>query len=268
MHGGSSLLRKTDLTRWIIVLASLVGVAAFVYPFFVGVGEADLAGFEAHAIDAPLVTLLCLLAILSGMEGEGLGSKQVALLGILSAIGALLRFVPGPSGFSALFFLPILGGYVVGPVFGFLLGTLTLFISALVTSGVGPWLPYQMLCTGWVGMLAGWLPDLRRWRWGEVALLSVYSVVLGLVFGSIMNLWFWPFLGTGMDSALLWEPGLPLLETIQRYGRYYLTTSLVWDLARGIGNLVLILVLGRSVLRLLRRFTKRFAFQRQAGWTD
>lgn len=254
---------RTALTPWIIALASLTGVVAFLYPFFAGPVEASGSGFLAHAADAPLVMLLSLVAILAGLEVRGLGSKQVALLGILAAIGALLRPIPGPYGFSLLFFLPILCGYAVGPTFGFLLGALTLLVSALVTSGVGPWLPYQMLSTGWVGMLAGYLPDLRRWRWGEVVLLAGFSLLLGLLFGAVMNLWFWPYLGFGADSSILWQPGLTVGETLTRYARFYLTTSLVWDLGRGVGNVVLILVLGRPVLRLLRRFTKRFAFRRE-----
>jgi energy-coupling factor transport system substrate-specific component len=254
---------RTALTPWIIVLASLTGVVAFLYPFFAGPVEAAGSGFLAHAADAPVVMLLSLVAILAGLEVRGLGSKQVALLGILAAIGALLRPIPGPFGFSLLFFLPILCGYAVGPTFGFLLGALTLLISALVTSGVGPWLPYQMLSTGWVGMLAGYLPSLRRWRWGEVVVLAAFSLVLGLFFGAVMNLWFWPYLGFGADSSILWQPGLPVGETLTRYARFYVATSLVWDLGRGLGNVVLILVLGGPVLRLLRRFTKRFSFRRE-----
>ncbi len=257
---------RTALTPWIVALASLTGVVAFLYPFFAGPVQAEGGGFLAHAADAPVLTLLCLLAILASLEVRGLGSKQVALLGILAAVGALSRLILDPvpaGGFSTLFLLPILCGYAVGPTYGFLLGALTMLISALITSGVGPWLPYQMLSTGWVGMLAGYLPDLRRWRWGEIAVLAALSLVLGLFFGAVMNLWFWPFLGYGADSLILWEPGLPWPEALRRYSRFYLTTSLAWDLGRGVGNVLLIAVLGRPVLRLLRRFTKRFAFQRK-----
>ncbi|MBN1484119.1 MAG: ECF transporter S component [Chloroflexia bacterium] len=255
---------KLKWTSWIVLLASLTGLVAFLYPLFGG-GDSATGPTQSHAVDAPLVTMLCLLAILASLESEGLGSKQVALLGILAAIGSLLRLVPGPSGASAIFFLPILAGYVVGPTFGFLLGTLTLFISALVTSGVGPWLPYQMLGTGWIALFAGYLPNLRRWGKLELVVLGVYSLLLGLFFGAVMNLWFWPYLGGGMDSALLWEPGLSLGKALLHYGRFYLATSLLWDLSRGVGNLVLVLVLGRPVLKLLRRFQKRFTFEADRG---
>ncbi len=249
---------------WVVALASVTGLAAFFAPFFAGRPAASGGGFLAHTADAPLITALCLLAILAAMENRGWGAKRVAFLGVLAAIGAVLRLVPDPAGgFSLLFFLPILAGYTVGPTFGFLLGALTLLVSALITGGVGPWLPFQMLATGWVGLLAGWLPDMRRLGWGEVVLLAVLGLLLGLVFGAVMNLWFWPYLGVGADSALLWEPGLPFLESLRRYGRFYLLTSLLWDLGRGVGNALLVLLLGRPVLRLLRRFGRRFAFRRR-----
>jgi energy-coupling factor transport system substrate-specific component len=254
---------RTALTSWIVALASLTGLVAFLYPFFSGTGPEAGSGFLAHAADAPVVTLLCLIAILAGMESRALGAKQVALLGVLAAIGAVLRPLSGYS-FSPVFLLPILAGYVCGPSFGFLLGALTLLVSALLTSGVGPWLPYQMLTTGWVGMLAGWLPDLRRHPWAEVLVLAGYAFFLGLFFGAVMNLWFWPYLGMGPTSAMLWQPGLALGEALLRYGRFYLATSLLWDLGRGVGNAFLILIAGRPILRLLRRFTRRFAFTRIA----
>ncbi|MGC8872948.1 MAG: ECF transporter S component [Chloroflexia bacterium] len=255
---------RTALASWIVALASLTGLVAFFYPFFARTAQETGAGFLAHAADAPVVTLLCLIAILAGMESRALGAKQVALLGVLAAIGAVLRPLSGYS-FSPVFLLPILAGYVCGPSFGFLLGALTLLVSALLTSGVGPWLPYQMLTTGWVGMLAGWLPDLRRHPWAEVAVLAAYALLLGLFFGAVMNLWFWPYLGVGPSSAMLWQPGLPLREAVLRYARFYLATSLLWDLGRGVGNAVLILVAGRPILRLLRRFTRRFTFTRTAA---
>ena len=45
------------------------------------------------------------------------------------------------------------------------------------------------------------------------------------------------------------------------YSIYYLTTSLWWDTGRAAGNLALILLVGPPVLRLLRRFRRRFSFR-------
>ena len=64
------------------------------------------------------------------------------------------------------------------PGFGFVLGATTLFASALVTGGVGPWLPFQMLGAAWVGWGAGMLPPLRGRA--EMLMLAAYGAVAGL----------------------------------------------------------------------------------------
>jgi len=73
-----------------------------------------------------------------------------------------------------------------------------------------------------------------------------------------MNLWFWPYLLAPGD--MYWNPGLSLVESLARYGLFYVTTSLWWDAGRAMGNLILILALGRPIMAVLRRFQKRFRF--------
>ena len=58
----------------------------------------------------------------------------------------------------------VLSGRVLGPGFGFVLGSVTMFASALLTGGVGPWMPFQMLAMGWFAMGAGLLPGPDRLR--------------------------------------------------------------------------------------------------------
>lgn len=191
----------------------------------------------------------------------------IALAGVLVAVNSVLRFVevaiPGPGGFSPIFFLIILSGYVFGAKFGFLIGALTLFVSAIITGGVGPWLPSQMFTAGWVGMSSAYLSPLcRLLRWEgrryEILLLAVWGVLWGLGYGAIMNLWSWPFIAGGTDQY--WHPGISWKETLQRYGVFYLATSLVWDLGRSAGNFLFIILFGKSSLLVLRRFRRRFEF--------
>jgi hypothetical protein len=47
------------------------------------------------------------------------------------------------------------------------------------------------------------------------------------------------------------------LDAIEHYWSFYVSTSLVWDAAGATANLVAIVVLGRPVLRSLRRFAVR-----------
>jgi len=249
--------------------ACVLGVVSFAFPFLSPPDGAEQGGMTlgamSHATDAPLLLILmivlCLGAILSNLQGKAMNSKTVAVLGILTAINAALRAIPGPAGFAAVFMLPVLCGYTYGASFGFLLGALSLLVSALLGAGVGPWLPFQMFATGWVGMSSAWLPKMRRWPRGEVVLLAIWGVVWGLLFGAIMNIWFWPYVYQPHDSGIYWQPGTAFLESLRRYVLFYATTSLWWDLGRAGGNFALLILFGSPLLRLLRRFGRRLQFE-------
>ena len=197
---------KRGLTVAIYALSAVIGVAAFAYPFVLP----QIAGrqADAHAADAPLLTVILLAAglavLLLEVQGQAVSAKVVAALGVLVAVTAVLRFIevffPVPGGFSPIFAPIILAGYVFGARFGFLLGTMSLLVSALVTGAIGPWLPYQMFTAGWVGLTAGWLPHPRNERW-QIALLAAFGILWGLLFGAIMNLYFWPFVSDGGGVA-------------------------------------------------------------------
>ena len=158
------------------------------------------------------------------------------------------------------FFTLVLAGRVLGPGFGFVLGATTLFASALLTAGVGPWLPFQMLASSWVGMGAGLLPFSRLRGRGEIAMLATYGAVAAYAYGFLMNLWSWPFaLGSGTELSHV--PGAGVLDNLHRFVLYTLsTTSLGWDTGRAITNVIAIVLVGPPVLSALRRASRRAAF--------
>jgi len=200
------------LSKLIMLGTSLVGLAAFLYPFLSSQTAQSVSRNQAHAQDAPLMTIvlitLCLGVLLTTMSSGEMNAKMIAVLGMLTAVNAVLRAVPGPAGFAAVFALPILCGYVYGGVFGFLLGALSLLVSALIGAGVGPWLPFQMFAAGWVGLTSSWLPKLGKWPKIEVAVLGLWGLVWGLLFGAIMNIWFWPFVFQPSQAEMYWQPGM------------------------------------------------------------
>ncbi|WP_431983024.1 ECF transporter S component [Streptomyces qinglanensis] len=243
-----------------LVLTSATGVAAFAWPLL-----ADRASGLAHSRDAPwlfaaLLPLLLAVAVATVSE-TGLDAKAVAMLGVLAAAGAALRPLgAGTAGLEPMFFLMVLSGRVLGPGFGFVLGAVSMFAGALLTGGVGPWMPFQMLTMGWVAMGAGLLPAPATLRGGrERVLLAGYGAVSALLYGLIMNLQGWPYIA-GLGSGLSFVPGDPLPENLARYGAYVLATSLGWDVPRALLTVVLTLTLGGTVLRALRRATRRAAF--------
>jgi energy-coupling factor transport system substrate-specific component len=253
----------------VVLIASVVGLSGFLYPFLLPAIEQGPES-RARAGEAPLllaiVTALCLVAIALEFERVGMrggnASKTVALLGILVAIDASLRLVPTFLGASPIFILIVLVGAVFGPAMGFQMGALTLLVSAFLTGGVGPWLPYQMLGAGWIGLTAGWLPRPASVR-TRVFLLAGFAAAWGLLFGMLLNLWFWPYTAPGVetDAGLYWTPGIGLAETIRRYASFYLVTSLGYDLFRAAGNVVLMVLLGGPALATLERFRSRFGWE-------
>ncbi|MDT0266753.1 ECF transporter S component [Streptomyces sp. DSM 44915] len=250
-----------------LLLVSAVGVAGFGWPLLAAPGSG-----LAHSADAPwlfaLLLPLLLAVLLATVAEAGLGAKAVAMLGVLAAAAAALRPLgAGTAGLQPMFFLLVLAGRVLGPGFGFVLGALSLFASALLTGGVGPWLPFQMLAMGWVTMGAGLLPGADRLRGrAELALLAGYGVVASLGYGLVMNLQGWPYLA-GMSSGISFVPGDPLPANLGRYLAYVVTTSLGWDVPRAVLTAGLILLCGGTVLRALRRATRRAAFDAAARFT-
>ena len=242
----------------VYLLMVFLGAGAFLYPFWL---PSEALPDQAHAGDAPLVAALVGALVVAAVTLEvrrgTMNGSTVALLGVLSAAAGLMRLLDLPGGGSGIFFLIELAGAAFGPRFGLLLGLCSMGISAVITGGIGPWLPFQMLALGWMGAGAGLVGRLTdRLRPGaEVVVLAAYGWVWGFLYGAIMNLWFWPFsVGSG---DLAWNPGLTLAETLHRYWSFYAVTSLGWDAAGAITNAVLILITGVAVLASMRRFAHR-----------
>ncbi|MGX1761022.1 ECF transporter S component [Streptomyces lydicus] len=243
-----------------LVLVSAIGVMAFGWPLL-----ADSASGLAHSRDAPwlFAALLPMLlaVVVATIADTGLDAKAIAMLGVLAAAGAAMRPLgAGTAGIEPMFFLMVLSGRVLGPGFGFVLGSVAMFASALLTGGVGPWMPFQMLSMGWVSMGAGLLPGPDRLRGRrELAVLATYGAVSALLYGLVMNLQGWPYIG-GMASGVSFVPGDPLDQNLARYLAYCLATSLGWDVPRALVTVLLTCTLGGTVLKALRRATRRAAF--------
>ena len=259
-------------SRALAVLTHTFGVVAFLYPFFLRAPAVDERA--AHASDAPwlfsaFAALLVAIAV-AELRAGALGAKEIALLGVLAGINAVLRLPGSLGGASLMFVLPIMAGAAFGARFGFLLGASSMAASALITGGVGPWLPFQMWALGWIGAggaLVGRRADVslsvarqhpvthRGSATGKIVVLCAYGWVAGLVFGALVNLWFWPFQQGAGDLG--WRPGLGAMEGLKHYWRFYVVTSLAWDAGRALGNVVLIAVLGRPLLRMFGRARAR-----------
>ncbi|GAA2803901.1 ECF transporter S component [Streptomyces showdoensis] len=260
-----------------LVLVSVVGLIAIGWPLFADAGSA----LTDHAADAPwffaLLLPLLIAVVVATIADCGMDAKAVAMLGVLAAVGAALRPLgAGTAGLEPMFFLMVLSGRVLGPGFGFVLGAVTMFASALLTGGVGPWMPTQMLAMGWFTMGAGLLPGpmgvppagARPGAWGrlrgraELLMLSAYGFLAAFAYGTVTNLYGWVTVG-GMGQAISFRPGEPVRENLVRFLAYVAATSLGWDLGRALLTVVLILTVGGALLKALRRATRRANFEAQ-----
>ena len=256
---GTAVIRLRPRASVLLAVTSLVGAAGFCWPLLIhGRATTNLV----HSADAPwlfVAVLPLLLAVVLGELSEGsLDAKAIALLGILAACGAALRIPsPGVAGFEPVFFLLIPSGRVLGRGFGFVLGAVTIAASALITGGIGPWLPFQMFGAAWMGFGAGCLPPAKGKA--ELGMLAGYAAVSALLYGALLNLWFWPF-GAGTTTSFSFVPGAGFVHNLHSFILFDVTTSLGFDIPRAVTNGVLVLVLGRPVLAALRRASRRAAF--------
>ena len=241
-----------------ITLVSVVGLVAFIWPLLAAPESAAVA----HASDAPLlfavVVPMLLLVVLAQINDGGMDAKSVAMLGVLAAVISALRPLGGgTAGLEPIWVILILGGRALGPGFGFCLGSISLFASALLTGGVGPWLPFQMLGAAWVGLGAGLLPRATGRR--ELLMLSGYGAIACIAYGFLLNLWFWPFTA-GLSEQLAFTAGAPMADNLLAWIRFCLVTSLGYDIPRAVLTVVLIMVAGRPILTALRRMSRKAAF--------
>lgn len=258
-HSSTRAVHLGKRTTVVLSLVTLIGIAAFGWPLLADPSSAAVA----HSTDAPwlfaLLLPLVLAVVFAQVADGGLDAKGIAMLGVLAAIGTALRPLgTGIAGFEPIFIVLALGGRAMGKGFGFALGAITLFSSAVLTGGVGPWLPFQMMAAGWFGFGAGCLPGRLRGR-AEVIVLAAYGAVGALGYGLLLNLSFWPWVN-GLASQVSFLPGAPLLENLQRWIAFDIATSLGFDIPRAFFTAVLILVIGRPILYALRRATRRAAF--------
>ena len=253
------VVRISARSGTVLALVSVAGLAMFLWPLLIVPPDGASPG-----LGAPVVFLLvmpAILAIVLSEVGSGeIDTKAIAMLGVLTAIGAALRPLgAGVAGIETVFFVLVLAGRVYGPGFGFVLGTTTMFASAVLTGGLGPWLPFQMLASGWVGLGAGLLPRRVHGR-AELAMLAAYGALSAFAFGFVLNMWFWPYT-IGADTQLSYVAGAPVVENLHRFFLYTVATStLGWDMGRAITNVVAILVLGPTILAVLHRAARRAAF--------
>jgi energy-coupling factor transport system substrate-specific component len=236
-------------------LASLISAAGFLWPFFYNgqsLPRTQLFFWAALSVAFFLVIIQ--------ISNSALDAKSVALLGVLSALIAALRPLgAGAVGIEPMWFILILSARVFGPSFGFILGLTSMFVSALLTGGVGPWLGYQVFAAAWIGMAAGMLPGKKLRGRRELLLLIVFGIIASELFGILMDLQFWPW-ALGADTQLSYLANGAISENLSRFITFHFATAMAWDIPRAVFTTILLVFSGKAVLSALRRTKTRAAF--------
>ena len=188
------------------------------------------------------------LALLAAALAAGFGwyerqrppARVVALVATMAALAAL-----GRAAFAAVpnvkptTDIVLISGFALGGAPGFAVGALAALASNFFF-GQGPWTPWEMVAWGGVGLAGAGLARVSG-RWMGRAALALTCGAAGLAFGALMDFSDWV---NYSDHTARWY--------LARAG-----TSLPFNLAHAIGNVLFCLAFGPALLRALQRFRRR-----------
>jgi energy-coupling factor transport system substrate-specific component len=248
------------LSRITVGLAAIGSLLVFTWPLFISASAPNQANL-AQGLFIALMPLLLVLISVEFASGQ-IEIKQLAVLGVLIALNAVIRTLgAGTGGIETAFFIIIIGGYALGAGFGFILGACSLLVSALLAGGIGPWLPFQMMAAGLVGIGAAALPHFKSHSARMLALIP-YAIVASFGYGALMTMWNWPFLA-GSGGSLSYVAGAGVLENLSHFLQYELITGgLLWDLGRAVTTCVLLALTAKALLATLERVASRTGVQK------
>ena len=181
-----------------------------------------IAGFGWYERDRPPARILALVATMAAL----------AVVGRL-AFAAIPNVKPTTD-------IVLFAGYALGAVPGFAVGAVTAVVSNVFLSQ-GPWTPWQMVGWGAVGVGGAALALAMRGREPSRLVLAAVCGLAGLAFGAWMD---------------LYQLTLAAHQDLDTYLALS-ASSLPYNLAHAIGNVVFCLLIGPVFIRALRRYRRR-----------
>jgi hypothetical protein len=188
--------------------------------------------------------VLLALALAAGFAWYEREKPPARVLAVVAALAALA--VVGRLAFAAIpnvkptTDIVLFAGYALGAVPGFAVGAVTAIVSNIFLSQ-GPWTVWQMAGWGAVGVGGAALARVLRGREPNRFVLAAVCGVAGLLFGAWMDIYQWTFAARQDLDTYIAISG----------------TSLPYNLAHAIGNVVFCLLLGPAFLRALARYRRR-----------
>ncbi|MFQ9509773.1 MAG: ECF transporter S component [Lachnospiraceae bacterium] len=137
--------KRTIMTALIIIFLIPITMFAGIYIF-------DDRKYLIISLLILIYTMLPFFMVFERRKPRAREIVMIAMMAALTACGNLICFMFGP--FQAGTALVIISGISLGPEAGFLVGAIARFVVNFF-SGQGPWTPWQMVCWGILGFLAG-----------------------------------------------------------------------------------------------------------------
>ena len=189
---------------------------------FVLLALALAVGFAWYERDKPPARVVALVAAMAAL----------AVVGRL-AFAAIPNVKPTTD-------IVLFAGYALGAVPGFVVGAVTAIVSNIFLSQ-GPWTAWQMAGWGAVGVAGALLARALRGSEPNRFVLAAVCGLAGLVFGAWMDVYQWTLTGRqDLDSYLV-----------------VAGSSLPYNVAHAVGNVVFCLLIGPLFIRALRRYRRR-----------
>lgn len=241
------------LINWAIFAAlNLFGVLLFSWPLFISSANPFLKNLTNATWLAALLGFAAILILGMQISERLLDSKSVAIVAVLVGLISALRLLgAGAIGLEPMWFLLILAARVFDIRLGWSIAMLSMLVSAFMTGGIGPWLPFQVFAAGWIALGVKLIPKSLSGK-SELVLLSIYGVLSSLFFGAMMDLQLWPWL-LGTQTQLSFIPGASLEDNLSRFVLFHSATALAWDIPRALLTSILILISGKAILASLIR---------------
>lgn len=171
------LVIKNNKIRWTIKM-----VLIFIIIPFISILGTILFEEKKHLFISFCVAFLSLIIFMMGFEKKKTGTRRMVIVSIMTALSVVGRLIPI---FKPVTAITILAGIYLGGESGFLVGSLSAFISNFYC-GQGPWTAFQMLTWGLIGFVSGILAPLLQ---KNKVVLLVFGVLTGIIFSLIMDIW-------------------------------------------------------------------------------
>ncbi|MDD2620158.1 MAG: ECF transporter S component [Syntrophomonadaceae bacterium] len=186
------------------------------------------------------IIVVCSLLWFFGKFDKGqITAKEIALIATMASLAAITRIVFSPiASFKPTTFIIMISGYVFGARTGFMVGAVTALASNFFL-GQGPWTPWQMLCWGLCGVLAGVLGNKQK----DYHALSfiILTGACGYLYGWLLNIWHW--------VAFIYPLNIKTLLAVY-------VASFAFDSLHAAGSIVFASIFGKPFYQILRRYRK------------